>query len=58
MDISGSTVSGEFPLAPTSSTVTETQLSAEYEITVAYSVTPEENYAGPPRGAAPPPQSA
>jgi hypothetical protein len=57
MDISGSTVNGEFPLAPTSSVVTETEFSPEYEITVAYSVTPEENYAGPP-GAAPPPPSS
>jgi len=58
MDISGSTVSGEFPLAPTSSVVTETEFSPEYEITVAYSVTPAENYAGPPGTVAPPPPPA
>ena len=58
MDISGSTVSGEFPLTTTSSIVTETGFSAEYEITVAYSVTPAENYAGPPGTVvAPPPPS-
>jgi hypothetical protein len=57
MDISGSTVSGEFPLALTSSVVTETEYSPDYEITVAYSVTPEETYAGPPGAAPPPPAS-
>lgn len=54
MDIGTSTVSGDFPLAPTA-IVTETQYTPEYEITVTYSVTPEENYAGPPTIIAPPP---
>jgi hypothetical protein len=57
MNVNGSTVSGEFPLAPTSSTVTETQVSTGYEVTVSYSVTPAENYAGPPGNAGPPPQT-
>lgn len=56
MDIGTSTVSGDFALAPTS-IVTETQYTPEYEITVTYSVTPEENYAGPPAAAPPPPTS-
>jgi hypothetical protein len=47
MQVEPSGVSGEFPLAPTT-TVTETLIAEGYEITVAYSITPEENYAGPP----------
>jgi len=57
MNISGSSVTGEFPLATTSSTVSETQLTLGYEVTVSYSVTPAENYAGPPGNAAPPPET-
>jgi hypothetical protein len=52
MNVDQSGVSGQFPLA-TTTTVTETQLGLGYEVTVAYSVTPEEIYAGPP-GSAPP----
>lgn len=48
MEINGSNVSGEFPLTITSSVVTETQVLPGYEVTVNYSVTPAENYAGPP----------
>jgi hypothetical protein len=55
MNVNGSTVSGEFPLAPTGSTVSETQFTPGYEVTVSYSITPAENYAGPPGTAAPPP---
>jgi hypothetical protein len=57
MNVNGSTVSGEFPLAPTGSTVTQTQMTPGYEVTVSYTVTPEENYAGPPGNAGPPPQT-
>lgn len=53
MQVDPSGVSGEFPLAPTT-TITETQIAHGYEITVAYSITPEENYAGPPTGVVPP----
>lgn len=53
MQVEQSGVSGEFPLAPTT-IVTETLIAQGYEITVAYSVTPEENYAGPPGNVAPP----
>jgi hypothetical protein len=56
MQVEPSGVSGEFPLAPTT-TVTETLIAEGYEITVAYSVTPEEIYAGPPGSAPPPPTS-
>jgi hypothetical protein len=55
MDVNGSTVSGEFPLAPTSSAVSETQFTPGYEVTVSYSVTLAENYAGPPGTVLPPP---
>lgn len=57
MQVEPSGVSGEFPLAPTT-TVTETMIAQGYEITVAYSITPEENYAGPPGTLAPPPATA
>jgi hypothetical protein len=57
MQVEQSGVSGEFPLAPTT-TVTETLVADGYEITVAYSVTPEENYAGPPGNIAPPPANS
>jgi hypothetical protein len=57
MQVEQSGVSGEFPLAPTT-TITETQIAEGYEITVAYSVTPEENYAGPPGNILPPPADA
>ena len=53
MNVGPTSVSGEFNLAPTT-TVTETQIALGYEVTVAYSVTPEENYAGPPTGVKPP----
>ena len=53
MQVEQSGVSGEFPLAP-ATTVTETLIAEGYEITVAYSITPEENYAGPPTGVVPP----
>ncbi len=53
MNVDQSGVSGQFPLAATT-TVTETQLALGYEVTVAYSVTPEEVYAGPPTSAPPP----
>jgi hypothetical protein len=54
MNVSGSTVSGEFPLTLTNTPVTQTQVTTGYEVTVSYSVTPAENYAGPPGTAAPP----
>ena len=57
MNISGSSVTGEFPLATTSSTVSETQITLSYEVTVSYSITPAETYAGPPGNAAPPPET-
>jgi hypothetical protein len=52
MQVEQSGVSGQFPLS-TTSTVTETQIAFGYEVTVAYSVIPEEIYAGPPTGAPP-----
>ena len=47
MQVDQSGVSGEFPLA-TTTTVTQTHAALGFEVTVSYSVTPEENYAGPP----------
>jgi hypothetical protein len=52
MQVEQSGVSGQFPLTPIN-TVTETQTAFGYEVTVAYSVIPEEIYAGPPTGAPP-----
>ena len=53
MQVDPSGVNGDFPLAPTT-TITETVIAQGYEVTVAYSVTPEENYAGPPGNILPP----
>lgn len=47
MNFEQSGVSGTFALAPTTP-ITQTQFGLGYEVTVSYSVTPEENYAGPP----------
>jgi hypothetical protein len=52
LEVVQSGVSGEFPLAPTTTT-TETQIAQGFEVTVAYAITPEENYAGPPGGVKP-----
>ena len=53
LEVQPSGVSGEFNLTPTT-TVTEMQIAQGFEVTVSYSVTPEENYAGPPTGVKPP----
>ena len=53
MQVDQSEVNGDFPLAPTT-TITETLIAEGYQVTVAYSVTPEENYAGPPGNILPP----
>jgi hypothetical protein len=52
MIIEQSKISGQFPLTAMPA-VEETETYSDYEITVTYSVTPEENYAGPP-GVVPP----
>ena len=52
MVIGQSTVIGQFPLTAMP-IVEETEVYSDYEIIVTYSVTPEENYAGPP-GVVPP----
>ena len=52
MQVEQSGVSGQFALASTS-TVTETAIAFGYEVTVSYSVIPEEIYAGPPTGVPP-----
>ncbi|HKI00353.1 MAG TPA: hypothetical protein VKK31_00090 [Thermoanaerobaculia bacterium] len=57
MEISGTNVSGVFPLAPTESVVTETEILPGYQVTVSYSITPAENYAGPPGVTPLPPES-
>jgi hypothetical protein len=55
LDVGQSNISGEFDLSPTPHMI-ETESEFGYEVTVVYSVTPEEVYAGPP-GAEPPPVS-
>lgn len=56
LEVEQSGINGEFNLSPTPHMI-ETETEFGYEVTVVYSVTPEETYAGPP-GATPPPPVA